>query len=86
MTSMKWANNLSVFNGVFHNDVTSGLSHDKPSIFFQQPQKFTRLHYVKVINILLLKSEINRINQIAAKRWMVCNQAKRQSYDYATPY
>ena len=47
MTSMKWANNLSVFNGVFHNDVTSGLSHDKPSIFFQQPQKFTQLHYVK---------------------------------------
>jgi hypothetical protein len=39
MASMKWANNLSVFNGVFHNDVTSGLSQDKPSIFFQQPQK-----------------------------------------------
>jgi hypothetical protein len=32
------------------------LSHDKPSIFFQQPQKLTRLHYAKVINILLLEN------------------------------
>jgi hypothetical protein len=38
---------------MFHDQVTSGLSEHKPSVFFQNPDQFAALRFAKVINILL---------------------------------